>query len=265
MINKQEIEGLLNLLADEAGRVQMRHWRNIPPAEFKSDHSPVTIADKETESAIRALLKKHRPDDGILGEEWGNENLDKEYVWVIDPIDGTKGFMVGGVMFTTLIALCQNGVPIAGVINQPVLKERYIGFQGLKDDISTMNGKALSTRTGIPLERAIGFFSGTDLVFTPEQERVFKALKGVVRIKRSCYDSYAYGLLAMGFVDVICETQMAQYDKMALAPVVNAAGGIITNWRGEPISMTSGTETLAAGSKELHAAALKIVQSAMDK
>ena len=260
MINKQEIEKILNLLADEAGRVQMKHWRNIPPAEFKSDHSPVTIADKETETAIRALLKQHRPDDGILGEEWGNENLDKEFVWVIDPIDGTKGFMVGGVMFTTLIALCHHGVPVAGVINQPVLKERYIGF----NDASTMNGKPITTRKNIPLDKAIGFFSGTDLIFTPEQERVFKALKGVVRIKRSCYDSYAYGLLAMGFVDVICETQMAQYDKMALAPVIAGAGGVITNWRGEGVSMTSGTETLAAGSKELHQAALKIVQAAME-
>ena len=262
MMHKQEIEKILNLLADEAGLVQMKHWRNIPPAEFKSDHSPVTIADKETETAIRALLKKHRPDDGILGEEWGNENLDKEFVWVIDPIDGTKGFMVGGVMFTTLIALCQHGVPIAGVINQPVLKERYMGFKG---EASNMNGKPIRARGNIPLDRAIGFFSGSDLVFTPEQERVFKALKGVVRIKRSCYDSYAYGLLAMGFVDIICEAQMAQYDKMALAPVVNGAGGVITNWRGEAISMTSGTETLAAGSNALHQAALTIVQSAMNK
>ncbi len=256
-MDKKEIENLLHLLADEAGLIQTKHWRNIPAAEFKSDLSPVTIADKETEEAIRALLKKHRPADGILGEEWGNENLDSEYVWVIDPIDGTKGFMVGGVMFTTLIALCRHGVPIAGVINQPIIKERYLGFT---DHPSTLNNKPIKTRDNIPLEKAVGFFSGTDLIFTPEQERVFAALKAKVRIKRSCYDSYAYGLLSLGLVDVICETQMAQYDKMALAPVVTGAGGVITNWRGEPVSLDSGTEILAAGSAELHRAALDIIQ-----
>lgn len=260
MMDVAAIEKLLHLLADEAARVQMAHWRNIPAAEFKSDQSPVTIADKETESALRALLAKHRPDDGILGEEWGNENIDNEWVWVIDPIDGTKGFMVGGPMFTTLVALCHHGRPVAGVINQPVIKERFIGIKGQK---STLNGQVITTRDNIPLAKAVGFFSGNDLIFTDEQAAVFKAFYDKVRIKRSCYDSYAYGLLALGGVDVICETQMAPYDRLALAPVVQGAGGVITNWRGEEISLSSGTEVLAAGSPALHQAALQIITAHM--
>ncbi|MGI9461189.1 MAG: inositol monophosphatase family protein [Alphaproteobacteria bacterium] len=262
MMEKKDIETLLHMLADKAGAVQVKHWRHIPPAEFKHDKSPVTIADKETEQTIRQQLKKYRPSDGILGEEFGNENLDKEFVWVIDPIDGTKGFMAGGPIFTSLIALCQWGKPIAGVIDQPILQERYVGLLG---DASTLNGKTIKTRQAVSLDKAIGFFSAGDLPVDETSAEVFRRLKSCTRIQRSCYDSYAYSLLAAGFVDVICETKMSAYDYMALVPVVLGAGGVITDWQGDAVSLDSGGDILAAGSKELHQAALEIILAVGDR
>ncbi len=251
-----EIERIYALIIDEANRLVFQYWRNIPPFESKGDASPVTIADKAIEESLRKILKKHTPSFGIYGEEFGKEGIDNEYVWVIDPIDGTKGFLVGGPMFTNLVALTHHGRPIAGLMNVPIMRETYIAVDG----VTRLNGKPISVRDCSGLDNAVGFFSAADMNFTPAQQNITAQLRQSVRIHRYCYDSFAYGLLAQGFVHINAEMGMEAYDRMALAPIIAGAGGIMTNWQGEPISLNSGTETIAACSPRIHQLGMDIIK-----
>jgi len=221
-------------------------------ADAKPDASPVTEADRASERAMRSLINATYPEHGILGEEYGSENVDAEYVWVLDPIDGTNSFVTGKPLFGTLIALCHNKVPVIGIIDAPGMDERWIGVKGQP---TTMNGQPVSTRACDELSKS-WLYATTPQMFEGESEATFKRLSASAW--RTVYggDCYAYGLLSSGHVDLVCEASLGTYDFCALAPVVEGAGGIITDWSGRALTMDSEGRVVAAGDKTLHQKAL---------
>lgn len=240
-------------LADAARPEIMSRFRTGIQADAKSDSSPVTEADRACERTMRSLINAAFPTHGILGEEYGAENLDAEYVWVLDPIDGTNSFVTGKPLFGTLIALCHNKIPIVGVIDAPAVDERWIGAKGQP---TTLNGQPVKTRRCAELSGS-WLYATTPAMFKDANEAAFKRLSAAAW--RTVYggDCYAYGLLASGHVDLVCEASLGTYDFCALAPVIEGAGGIITDWYGQALTLDSEGRVLAAGDKTLHQKALQ--------
>ncbi len=248
---------LAGACADAAGKVVAHYFRQPIGFESKADASPVTIADRDAEIAMRALIADAVPDHGILGEELPTVNPGAEFTWVLDPIDGTKSFITGKPTFGTLVALARHGTPILGVIDQPIIGERWIGAAG---KATTFNGAPARVRPCAALDRAILYatsphmFKGADLAaFERVRARVQHPLYGA--------DCYAYGLLASGHTDVVVEADLKPYDYAALVPVVEGAGGIITDWDGKPLTLSSDGRVVAAGDPAIHAQALAILRS----
>ena len=248
----EEFVALATALADAAGAVVKRYFRTPVAVDAKSDATPVTIADREAERAMRALLAARAPDHGIVGEEEGCENDGAEYVWVLDPIDGTKSFISGKPMFGTLVALVREGTPVIGVIDQPVLGERWVGIAGRP---STFNGRPCRTRACAALGAAILNTTGPDLFPAGDAAR-YARLSGTVRHALWGGDCYAYGLLAAGHIDLVVEAGLKPYDFCALVPVVAGAGGRMTDWSGAPLTLTSDGRVIAAGDPRLLAPAI---------
>jgi inositol-phosphate phosphatase / L-galactose 1-phosphate phosphatase / histidinol-phosphatase len=250
-----ELVALAHRLADAARPIAARYFRTGVTVDDKSDLSPVTIADREAETAMRALLSQHVPEHGVFGEEHGAVRTDAEYVWVLDPIDGTKAFITGLPIFGTLIALLHRGVPVLGIIDQPILKERWIGVTGER---STLNGKAIAVRPCGSLEQAY-MYSTAPMMFPGDYGKSHRALTERVKLFRWGGDCYAYGLLAAGHVDLVVEASLKLYDFAALVPVIKGAGGHITDWRGNPLDMHSDGTVIAAGDPAVHRAATAIL------
>ena len=250
-----ELVSLANRLADAARPIAARYFRTPVAIDDKSDLSPVTIADREAETAMRALLGKYVPEHGVLGEEHGAERTDAEYVWVLDPIDGTRAFITGLPIFGTLIALLQRGVPVLGVIDQPILRERWLGAAGQP---STLNGQPIKVRACPSLDQAY-MYSTAPLMFPGPIAQRHEALADKVKLFRWGGDCYAYGLLAAGHVDLVVENTLKLYDFAALAPVIKGAGGMITDWRGNELTMHSDGSVLAAGDPAIHRAASAVL------
>lgn len=239
-------------LANAAGAVTRKYFRAAVAVDDKADETPVTVADREAEASMRALIAIHHPDHGIIGEESGAEREDAEWVWVIDPIDGTKAFLAGKPSFVTLIALVRHGVPVLGLIDQPVARERWIGMAGAA---TRFNGEPVATRKCARLDQAILNTTGPEL-FAGADAAAFARLSGAVKHTLYGGDGYAYGLLAGGFIDLVAEADLKPYDFCALAPVVAGAGGVMTDWFGQPLTMTSDGRVLAAGDRAAHGLAL---------
>jgi len=250
-----ELVALANSLADAARPIAARYFRTPVTVDDKSDLSPVTIADREAETAMRALLARHVPGHGVLGEEHGAERTDAEYVWVLDPIDGTKAFITGLPIFGTLIALLHRGVPVLGIIDQPILKERWLGAAGRP---STLNGRPIKVRACAALDKAY-MYSTAPLMFPGPSAKRHEALAEKVKLFRWGGDCYAYGLLAAGHVDLVVENSLKLYDFAALAPVIKGAGGMITDWKGRELDMRSDGSVLAAGDPAIHRAAAAVL------
>ncbi|MBM3511575.1 MAG: histidinol-phosphatase [Alphaproteobacteria bacterium] len=249
------LTGLAIALADTAGAAIRPYFRRPIAVDTKPDSSPVTIADREAEQAIRRLIERTHPDHGIVGEEFGAVRRDARFVWVIDPIDGTKSFVTGTPMFGTLIALCDNGRPLVGVIDQPITAERWIGAAGAA---TRFNGEPVRVRSCPRLDQAVLFTTG--LTYYPPPDRAaFERLERTVKLTRFSADCYAFGLLAMGFVDLVVECSLKDHDFAALVPVIEGAGGVITDWQGRPLALGSDGRVLAAGDPSLHREALAIL------
>ncbi len=246
---------LAEKLADIARPIVTNYFRSDIKILDKENLTPVTAADREAETAIRIVLESECPEHGVLGEEFGSHNLDAEYVWIIDPIDGTKAFVTGKPLFGTLIALCKNGSPVLGIIDQPILKERWIGAIGHP---TTHNGNLISTRACKRIGDAWLSATSPDM-FKGKHETAFKQLAGKVKFPLYGGDCYSYGLLASGFSDIICEATMQPYDYCALVPIIEGAGGKISNWAGEPLKISSDGTVLATGDAILHEIAIEIL------
>jgi inositol-phosphate phosphatase/L-galactose 1-phosphate phosphatase/histidinol-phosphatase len=250
---------LAESLADQSGAVLRRYFRQPLTIDCKADLSPVTAADREVESLVRAGIEAAFPEHGILGEEFGAARSDAEYVWVIDPIDGTKAFMTGKATFGTLIALTRHGTPILGIIDQPILRERWLGAQSRP---TTFNGERIAVRSCAQLADAT-LYATTPQMFVGADAVAFERLMKAVKYPLYGADCYAYGLLASGFTDLVCEASLQPYDYCALVPVVTGAGGRMSDWHGQPLSLASHTASrgrvLASGDAALHDRALELL------
>ena len=248
---------LANRMADQASDIVRSYFRQKFDIEDKPDSSPVTIADRQSEAAMRALINKEAPDHGILGEEYGPENTDADWVWVLDPIDGTKAFITGNPSFGTLIALLHKGKPVLGIIDQAIRRERWLGVAGVA---TTLNGEKIATRPCSDLGKA-ALYATTPEMFKGDEIAAWGRLKSSVKLVRYGADCYAAGLLALGFCDLMIEASLQPYDYLALVPVIEGAGGIITDWEGQALGLKSGGRIAAAGSAALHGAALAKLSS----
>lgn len=239
---------LAHQLADASGAVIRRHFRRPFDIEHKGDDSPVTIADRGAEQAIRAILAQMRPGDGVVGEEYGADRPEAERVWVVDPIDGTRSFVIGRPVFGTLISLLVEGTPVLGLIDQPVLGERWIGGAGRP---TRFNGEPVRVRACTGLDRA-HLATTSPHQFAPlDRETIFDLGEAVASMVYGD-DCYNYAGLASGWIDGVVEDGLKLHDFAALAPVVQAAGGIMTDWAGNPLSAQSAGDVLACGDKRLH-------------
>jgi inositol-phosphate phosphatase / L-galactose 1-phosphate phosphatase / histidinol-phosphatase len=244
-------------LADAAALIASRYYRSRLGVESKADESPVTIADKEAEAVMRAMINKRFPGHGILGEEHGNEALNARYVWVLDPIDGTISFASGYPTFGTLVALLEDGVPIIGIIDASALDDRWVGARGRP---TTLNGVPTNTRTCAMLDGAWSASSSPLMFDEGEQRDAYTRLaRNFGRRQIFSGNCVAAGLLASGHIDVMVESNNGVYDFMALVPVVEGAGGRITDWHGNALSMESDGTVLATGDPTLHDEALAIL------
>ena len=260
MTNSHPFLAMANKLADAARPVLQSYYRRPLEIDEKGDASLVTDADRAIERTMRDLINAELPDHGILGEEYGPENLDAEYVWILDPIDGTKSFITGKPSFNTLIALCQNGKPILGVIDQAILDERWIGVSGQP---TTLNGQVVRARACEHLKDATIFTTGPDLFIEEKAIAGYKAAFGAARQPIYGIDSYGYGLIAMGFGDVLVESNLQPYDFCAAVPVIEGAGGVITDWNGDQLTINSGDLVIASGDARCHAEGLDVLKRAI--
>lgn len=261
-------------LADSAGAIIRPYFGSALQVELKADESPVSRADREAEAAIRALIQKEFPTHHIYGEEYGHRvashgepprsdrgmgamSPSNNYTWVIDPIDGTRAFLAGKKEWGTLIALCENGTPILGILDQPVTKERWVGLVG-KRTYYLDHTNELATTSSASLAKA-RLSTTSRNYFTPPQASAFVALAEASAETIENGDCYAYGLLARGMRELVVDAGLKPYDILALVPIIEGAGGTITGWDGAPITLTHYATALAAASAELHQEALAIL------
>jgi inositol-phosphate phosphatase / L-galactose 1-phosphate phosphatase / histidinol-phosphatase len=257
-VDPSELDGFLALaveLADAAGAAIRPYFRQHLAVEDKSDLTPVTAADRAAELAMRGLIENSYPEHGIVGEEFGRVREDAEFVWVLDPIDGTKSFISGVPLFGTLIALTQGGNSILGVIDQPISHERWLGAAGRP---TTLNGASIHCRPCAGIGAAT-LFATTPEMFHGPDAAAFARISAAVKLTRFGADCYAYGLVAAGFIDLVLEASLKPYDFCAIIPIVEGAGGIATDWRGARLGLASDGRVLVAGDRELHEAALTLL------
>ncbi|UCH73693.1 MAG: histidinol-phosphatase [Rhodospirillales bacterium] len=254
----EEFIVLAGRLADAAGDLVRQYFRRPLAIVDKADESPVTMADREAEARMRDMITRQFPDHGLIGEEHGPDRPDAEFVWVLDPIDGTKAFISGVPVFGVLIALLHDGHPVLGVIDQPISRERWVGAAG---HATTMNGAEVRTAPRGELADCV-LWSTSPHMFDgdPAASTAFGRLREAVKFVHYGGECYQYGMLASGFIDIVVEDDMRAYDYCALVPVVQGAGGIITDWRGAALGLQSGGKVLAAADADLHARVLPILQ-----
>lgn len=245
-----------NELADMSRRLARKHFRKTTAYERKQDDSPVTVADKAIEAAMRTAIASRFPAHGILGEEMGQTEK-AQSMWVLDPIDGTKSFLTGMPLFGTLIAFIRDNETEIGVIEIPALSERWSAF----GKTVRHNGRPCETSGCKELKDARVYTSSPDFFHAPEDWDRYDRVSRAAAIRRFGGDCYQYGLLASGYCDLVIEASLMPYDFLALAPVVQAAGGVITDWDGRPLTVDSGQKVIAAASPELHAETLKLLNA----
>jgi histidinol phosphatase-like enzyme (inositol monophosphatase family) len=251
-------------MADAARAAILPHFRQagLGTVSKEQDHyDPVTVADRAAEAAMRDVLATMRPDDAILGEEHGSKPGTSGLTWVLDPIDGTRGFVSGTPTWGVLISLNDANGPIYGIIDQPYIGERFEGGFGVSSMMGPLGPRALAVSPAATLAEATLFTTFPE-VGTLEDRKGFEAVRDAVQLVRYGCDCYAYALLAAGQIDLVIEAGLNSYDIAAPIAVIQAAGGIVTDWDGGPVH--DGGRAIAAASPALHAAAMRLVKDAID-
>jgi len=258
MRESQSWTPFLDRLGDVAAAAILPHFRTRLDVDNKEARGfdPVTVADRAAEEAIRALIAAEYPDHGILGEEFAPVGLDAEHVWVVDPIDGTRAFISGLPVWGTLIGLKRDGRPLAGMMVQPFTGERFSGGPDGALYRGPGGPRTLSTRPCASLADAT-LFTTTPHIFTPEEKAAYDRVERAARLARYGCDCYAYCMVAAGHVDVVVEAGLKAFDIVALIPVIEAAGGVVTTWDGGDPS--EGGRILAAGDRRVHAEAMRLL------
>ncbi len=269
-LSAQQIEefGEFALRISDAARVEtLGRFRNgvavsgKPVTSSNSEFDPVTEADREAERVIRERIGRTYPNHGVIGEEFGETKGNGPWCWVLDPVDGTRGFVCGVASWTTLIALEHENIPVLGLIDQPYLDERWIGTKGqskFRHGAVTVKCQT-SGVTDISTARVATTDPRPESYFGEASAHAFARLANECRVVRFSMDAYAYGLLALGEIDIVAEAGLKHHDYAALAPIVEGAGGVITNWRGERLGSDDRGEALAAATPALHETALSIL------
>jgi len=234
-------------VSDAVAEVHRKYFRQPVSTEYKDDSSPVTQCDKESESVMRDLVMKHYPDHGILGEEFPPHQADAEFVWVIDPVDGTKYFMTGHPTFALLLGLAYQGKFILGVIEQAISRERWIGADGIG---AFLNAKAIQTRKCPELNKAIIARAGFEW-HTEGRDHFIDKIWKATHWAQWGVAPYDYGLLAAGHLDVVITAGPLVHDFAALGPIIRNAGGLITDWYGKELTIDSPDHVVAVGNPEL--------------
>ncbi len=250
-------------LARAAGAAILPHFRETIDVTDKGGargYDPVTVADRDAEDVIRTAIAREHPDHGVRGEEHGWEKGASHYTWVIDPIDGTRSFILGQLHWATLIALNDGARPVVGVVHQPYVGESFVAVAGGRAEWRRGSERRdLRTRKCASPTDAVLACTTPDMFVTPATQAGFARVREQARLTRFGGDCYAYCLLAMGFTDIVVESSLQAYDIQALIPIVEAAGGVITNWQGERCD--EGGDVVACGDPHLHAAVLGLLGS----
>ncbi|WP_116597500.1 histidinol-phosphatase [Primorskyibacter marinus] len=257
----QEFRRVAFALADAARSAILPHFRSASLTadnKLAAGFDPVTIADQAAEDAMRDVLSKMRPDDAVLGEEFGKMPGTSGLTWVLDPIDGTRGFLSGTPTWGVLIALADETGPILGVIDQPYIGERFHGGFGTAECIGPQGTRRLACRAARDLSEAIVFTTFPE-IGTDAERGAFQRVASTARLTRYGMDCYAYALVAAGQVDLVIEAGLNAYDIQAPIAVIEAAGGSVTDWQGNPAH--NGGCALAAANPEIHAAALALLDT----
>ncbi len=255
--DSEEIVWVAHAMADAARKAILPHFRQFGlTAENKISEGfdPVTVADRAGEKVMREILARYRPQDGIVGEEFGTTSGISGLTWVLDPIDGTRGFISGTPTWGVLIAVSTEDGPVFGVVDQPYVGERFVGGYGIAEVSGPQGVRSLKTRNINSLSDATLFTTFPE-VGTPDERKKFEAVARQVRLTRYGMDCYAYALIAAGQVDLVIEAGLNSYDIQAPIAVIEAAGGKVTNWQGR--AAHDGGQVLAAANAEIHAKALR--------
>ncbi len=260
LAEQQGLRAVAEEMAEAARVVSLRYFRTDMAVDNKEagGFDPVTVADREAEQAMRAVLAKRRPNDAIFGEEFGKSAGSTGLTWVLDPIDGTRAFISGAASWGVLIGLDAGQGPVLGIIDQPFTGERFTGAFGTADWQRGQARREINVRPCAGLENAI-LMSTFPEIGTPPEARAFTLVSKACKLTRYGLDCYAYALLAMGQIDVVIEAGLNAYDVQGPIGVVQGAGGIVTDWQGGPAH--NGGQIIAAGDATVHAAALELLNS----
>lgn len=250
-----ELVSFAESLADASRAMLIEAARRAYTGDMKSDGSPVTAVDQAVEARLREMITDTHPGHGIVGEEHGEANPDSEFVWALDPIDGTLAFLAGIPVYGTLIALLQGGVPVMGVIDIPATAERWVGVTGLP---TLCNGEPVRVRPCDDLSQAMMSTSNIDF-YNADNLQALERLKAATRLTVYGGSCMAYAQIASGRIDVGIDVAFDVFDYLALAPVIEGAGGVATDWQGQPLTLASGDRLIAAGDAQAHATALLLL------
>ncbi len=255
-----DFTSFVDKLAAASGDIILPFFRTALAVENKlaRGFDPVTAADRAAEDAMRSMIRQSFPEHGILGEEYGSEHTDAEYIWVLDPIDGTKSFISGMVAWGTLIGLMRFGEPVYGMMHQPFTRERFTGDSGAAHYRGPAGTRDLHVRKCAALSDAV-LFTTSPLLMTPDDRASFVKVENKVKLSRYGGDCYAYCMLAAGQIDLVIETEIKPHDIVPLIPIIVGAGGIVTTWEnGAP---QAGGRIVAAGDARTHAAAMELLKA----
>lgn len=249
-------------LLNQCRHISLRYFRHENQRLLKSDRTPVTLADTTCEMFIREQIMSQFPEHGIIGEEHPDHQREAPWQWIIDPIDGTKSFAAGNPLFGTLLALLHKGEPLFSVIDLPALDERYFGIKGQVTTCQRKNTSAHCQSNDVTELHQARVFATTPDMFDLAHAEQFQRLSDLCQYRGFGGDCYNYALLASGYIELVCEAQMKPFDYLPLCPIIEGACGIITDWQGQALSLSSDGTVIAASNLELHQKALLALQSA---
>ena len=260
-LNRVSAEVILPLFRADHGLEDKGAGKNLP-RDSHAAFDPVTEADRGAEAAIRSLISAHYPEHGVIGEEYGEDRPDAEFVWVLDPIDGTRAFISGLPLWTTLIGLRHQGRPVLGSIGQPYMDELFLGHAGGSRLISRGQSRPIKVRECANLTDAVIATTDADACFDGAERGAWLQVRAAAKLARLGCDAYAYAMVAMGTMDMVIEAGLKSWDIEAAIPLIEGAGGLVTDWRGEPVGQNGGQMVISGDRRPLDEALVSLRRSA---